>query len=176
MTLSRAAAIVVVLALVGGLWVGPISAYGGLVDGGARRLAAANETLRRDRALLGEPAQAASAIAAAAVLFPENSDAQAAALLQEMLKRAAAAAQVKIEGIQVLQPETLAGASRMTVRLKARADMAALDRLLYAIETSRPLLYPDNLQIQSRAAPKAAVPPPLEFQLDVSGFTPGPPA
>jgi general secretion pathway protein M len=176
MTLSRAAALVVLLALVGGLWIGPLSAYGDLVGGGARRLAAADDTLRRDRALLGAPAQAASAIAAAAVLFPENSDAQAAALLQEMLKRAAAAAQVEIEGIQVLQPEMLGGAGRMTVRLKARADIAALDRLLYAIETSRPLLYPDNLQIQSRAVPKAAAPAALEFQLDVSGFTPGPPA
>ncbi len=70
-----------------------------------------------------------------AALFPAASAAQADALLQQTLKAAAAAAQVEIEGLQVLQPASLGGASRIGVRLKGRADIAALDRLLYAIET-----------------------------------------
>ncbi len=176
MTLSRAAAIVILLALLGGLWLGPVAAYRAVVGGGALRLATAEGALLRDRALVRAPEEAASTTAAQAVLFPAASDAQAPALLQETLKHAATAAQVEIEFIQVLQPETLGGASRMSVRLKARADITALDRLLYAIETSRPLLYADNLQIQSRAVRPAAPPAPLEFQVDVSGFTPGPPA
>ncbi|HUZ74624.1 MAG TPA: type II secretion system protein GspM [Stellaceae bacterium] len=174
MTRARAAALLILLALLAGLWVGPVAAYRGLVDGGARRLAAAEQKLSRYRALLHAPHPTAMPIDATAALFPANSAAQADALLQQALKTAAAAAQVEIEGLQVLQPEAVDGATRIGIRLKGRADIAALDHLLYAIEASPRLLYPDNLQIETRMTGPAAAAGPLEFQVDVSGFKPGP--
>jgi hypothetical protein len=71
------------------------------------------------------------------------------------------------------------GAVRIGVRLRGSSDVAALGRLLYAVEAARPLLVPDNLQVQGRAAAPAAgsapepAPIPLDFQLDVSGFKTG---
>jgi hypothetical protein len=130
--------------------------------------------LVRFRALAREPAEARATFDMKAVLLPETSDAEAVALLQETLKAAAAAAHVEIQGIQVLQGEALPGATRMVVRVRGRGDMAGLDRLLYAIDASRPMLYPDNLQLLSPAQAQAAAP--LTFQLDVSGFRAGPPA
>lgn len=176
MTLSRAAALVILLGLAAAVWLGPGSAYLDLVGTGAMRRERAEQKLEHERALLQEPPAATAGIDGRTVLLPENSDAQAAALLQEMLKSAASAAQVDIQGLQVLPSETLPGASRIAVRLKGRGDLAGLDRLLYAIEASRPLLYPDNLQIQSRALQPAAPAAPLDFQLDVAGFKAGPPA
>jgi hypothetical protein len=48
--------------------------------------------------------------------------------------------------------------------------VASLRNLIYAIETARPLLYPDNLQIQSHATSPDAAAGPLDFQLDISGL------
>lgn len=168
MTAARAAALLILVVLLAGLWIGPVAAYRGFVADGADRLAAAEQKLLRYRAVLRAPQPAAAPIDATAALFPAASAAQADALLQQTLKAAAAAAQVEIEGLQVLQPASVEGASRIGIRLKGRADIAALDHLLYAIENSPRLLYPDNLQIA--AGPKG----PLEFEVDVSGFTSGP--
>jgi len=169
-TRARAAALLILLVLLAGLWIGPVTAYRGLVDDGAARLDAAEKLLARYQALLRAPPPATTAIDAAAALFPADSAAQADALLQQMLKAAAAASGVAIEGLQVLQPEPVEGATRIGVRLKGRADIAALDHLLYAIEASHRLLYPDNLEIEARTVAAGAKPAPLEFQLDVSGF------
>lgn len=176
MKLSRAAALLILLGLAGALWFGPVAAYVDLVGAGAEQVANADRKLVRYRALAREPDETDASLDPRAVFLPENSDAEAVALLQETLKSAAATAQVEIQGIQVLQAEALPGASRIAVRVRGRGDMPGLDRLLYAIEASRPILYPDNLQLLSHALPQAAAPAPLNFQLDVSGFKAGPPA
>lgn len=172
MTVSRAAALAILLALVALAWIGPVAAYRDLVDGDARRLAEADATLMRDRAL-ADAAPATRIAADTALLLPDISDAQAVALLQQSLKGAAATAQVEIQGLQVLPADTLAGAPRIGVRLRGRGLVAGLDRLLYAIEASRPLLYPDNLQIQAHGRDAGAAPGALDFQLDVSAFRAG---
>ncbi len=167
--LARGAALAILAAIIGGLWLGPVAAYRDLVGDGARQLAADQQKLQHYRALVREEPPSATPNDGA-ILLPAMSDAEGAALLQETLKAAAVGANVAIEGLQVLPPDNLAGAARIGVRLRARGDVAGLDRLLYAIEASRPLLHPDNLQVQSRAQPA------LEFQLDVSAFKGGPPA
>ncbi len=168
MTRSRAAALAILAALVALLWVGPVSAYRDYLDGEARHLAELDAALARDRALVAAPE--AKGAAGLALLPAGISDAQAVALLQQTLKGAAATAQVDIEGLQVMQADTLGGAPRIGVRLRGRAMMAGLDRLLYAIEASRPLLYPDNLRIEAEGRDGDGR---LDFQLDVSGFKAG---
>jgi hypothetical protein len=172
---ARAGALAILLAVLGAVWLGPIAAYRDLAGGDAQRLADADATLSRYRALVGAAPEARRA-ADQALLLPEVSDAQAIALLQESLKGAAASAQVDIQGLQVLQRDTLAGAPRIGVRLRGRGLIAGLDRLLYAIEASRPLLYPDNLQIQAHSPGGGAAPAALDFQLDVSAFRAGAPS
>jgi hypothetical protein len=171
---ARAAAVCVLLAAAAALWLGPVSAYLDLVGDDASQLDAARASLARDRALV-QRAPGRENFASASILLADGSDAQTVAFLQDTLKQAAASAQVEIEGLQVLPQDALAGAARVGVRLRARGDIAGLDRLLYAIESSRPLLYPDNLHIQAGIAPGDA-PVALEFQLDVSGFKAGAPS
>jgi len=167
--LSRAAALAILLVVLGAILVGPVTAYIDLLGGDAERLQHQEQLLQRYRELAREPpAGPPPAARGESLLFPEIPESQAVALLQEALKGAAATAQVEVQGLQVLRTEALPGSLRIGVRLRAAADIAGLNRLLYAIEAARPVLYPDNLQIQSRALRPEARSSALEFQLDVS--------
>jgi general secretion pathway protein M len=171
---ARIAALGILVAIAVVLWLGPVGAYRDLVSAGARELAGKEQLLDRYRALVAGTRAEDRPASDRALLFPALSDAGAAALLQETLKAAATSAQVEIQGIQMLPSEVVPGAQRVGVRLRGSGDIAGLNRLLYAIEASRPLLYTDNLQIQSRAMRPAQAPAALDFQFDVAGFKPGP--
>jgi hypothetical protein len=175
--LERSAAVGILLVLVGAFWLGPVGLYRGYLASGDRRLGHDEQLLQRYRALDRAPLTPASGDAPAragrdTLLFPAVPDAQAVALLQEGVKGAALASRVEVEGLQVLQTQPLPGAVRIGVRIRGTGDIASLNRLFYAIEVARPLLYPDNLQIEAGAARTKAAP--LAFELDVSGFKRGP--
>lgn len=172
--LSRAAALAILLALIGAFCLGPAAAYLGWIDGNAERLQRDQAVLQHERAVIRIASAPLTARADQSLLFPAPGPAQAAAGLQETLKRRAAAARVEIEGIQVLPEAKLAGVRRIGVRLRGSAGIGGLARLLYAIAQARPLLYPDNLRIRlTPAAPDRSAGARLNFQLDVSGFTSG---
>lgn len=174
-TLERAGALAILLALLVALWIGPIGAYLDFIGQGADEIAQKSALLQRYRALADPaPAQPGGlARVEASLLIPAVPDAQAIAVLQETLKSAAAAAQVQIQGMQVLRGEGEAGALRIGMRVRAAGDVNGLTRLLYAIEAARPILYPDNLQIQAQAAAPGSPPSPLQFQLDIAAFKAG---
>jgi general secretion pathway protein M len=173
--ISRAAALGILVVIVALLWLGPVSAFLDRIGVDPQHLATAEATLARYCALTAA-APAGAEASGQAILLPELSDAQAVGLLQESLKAAALSARVEIEGLQVIQGDTLAGTARLGVRVRGHGDIAGIDRLLYAIEAARPLLYPDNLQIQARSLADAAAPPPLDFQLEISAFRRGAPS
>jgi general secretion pathway protein M len=168
--LSRAAALLILALMLGGFFLGSATAYLDFVAADAEQLDREAQLLQRYRALAREtPSDEASAVGGEkALLFPQVPESQAVALLQEALKSAAATAQVEVQGLQVLRTEALPGSARIGVRLRGAGDIAGLNRLLYMIEAARPLLFPDNLQIQSRTFRSGAPSSPLEFQLDVS--------
>jgi general secretion pathway protein M len=171
--LARAVALAILAGLIALLWVGPVAAYLNVLDTDGQALSAAQQTLERYRALASAAPQRVP-VEDKSMLLPDISEAQAVALLQESLKGAAAAAQVDIQGLQVLQTDTFSGAPRIGVRLRGHADIGGLANLLYAIEAARPLLFPDNLTIQSRSVAPASPPSSLDFQIDVSAFKSGP--
>jgi hypothetical protein len=175
--LERVAAIGILLVLACAFWLGPVDLYRSYLGAGDRRLGHDEQILQRYRALdrvpaAQVPADAPAPPGQAALLFPAVPDAQAVALLQEGVKGAARAARVEVEGLQVLEAQPLPGAVRIGVRIRGAGDIASLNRLFYAIEGARPLLYPDNLQIEAGGARTKAAP--LAFELDVSGFKRGP--
>jgi general secretion pathway protein M len=173
--LERAGALAILLILLVVLWLGPIRAYVDMLGQGADEIAQKSALLQRYQALADAvPAQPGGpAHGDTSLLIPAVPDAQAIAMLQETIKSAAAAAQVQIQGMQVLRGEGEAGALRIGVRVRAAGDVNALGRLLYAIEAARPVLYPDNLQIQAQAAAPGAPASPLQFQLDIAAFKAG---
>jgi hypothetical protein len=178
---GRGAALALLGFLLVAVWIGPTAVYLGFVQAGSDDIERQSALLQRYRTLAEVPQPGLSSAAAASdLLSPEVPDSQAVARLQEMLKTAATAAQVQIQGFQILRAEPLPGAVKVGVRLRGSGDVAALSRLLYAVESARPLLLPDNLQVQARAtAPTAAAsapepgPVPLDFQFDVSAFKAG---
>jgi len=174
-TLTRTGAVAILILLLPVLWIGPIGAYVDLVQDVAGEVAQKAALLQRYRALadVGSSDRTEPARTDPALLIPAIPDAQAVALLQETVKSAAAAAQVQIQGLQVLRGEGEGGVLRIAVRIRASGDVGGVGRLLYAIETARPLLYPDNLQIQSQAAAPGAPPSLLQIQLDIAGFKAG---
>jgi general secretion pathway protein M len=166
--ISRIGALAILAILIVLFCVGPLAAYRELIAGNSDALALRVAMLQRYRTLIGaEPSAPAST--PPVPLYPEMQESQASALLQETVKKAAAAAGVQVQGLQVLRSEAQSGATRIGVRVRAAGDMASLRNLIYAIETARPVLYPDNLSIQSHATSLDA-PAALDFQLDISGF------
>lgn len=171
---GRGAAVAILLALLLAAWIGPVSGYLGVIASGNEQIAAKLAMLQRYRTLAdARPPEAPARNGDGGLLYPDIPDSQAIALLQEAIKTAAAGARIEVRGLQVLRSEPAPGAQRIGIRINAAGDIASLSRLLYAVEAARPLLYPDNLHIQSRATTPNAAPTALEFQLDISGFRAG---
>jgi general secretion pathway protein M len=168
-TLGRVAALAILAGLIALFCAGPLAAYCGLVSENGDALATKAALLQRYGAL-ADAKMAPAEAAGTALLYPDMPESQASAMLQETVKHTAAAAHAEVLGLQVLRSETANGATRIGVRVRASGDMASLRNLLYAIESARPLLYPDNLSIQSHAATSDAAQSALDFQLDISGF------
>jgi len=170
---GRGAALALLALLFALFWIGPAAAYFGLIQSGSDEIDRQSALLQRYRTLAEAPHPGQPNPAEPDLLLPEIPDSQAIARLQETIKSAAAAAQVQIQGLQVLRSEPLPGAVKIAVRVRGSGDVAALGRLLYAVEAARPLLVPDNLQVQAHPAPADAPPAALDFQLDLSGFKTG---
>jgi general secretion pathway protein M len=168
-SLCRIAALGILAVLIAAFCGGPLAAYSGIVDANNDALAAKVAVLQRYRALADAPV-GATAPSGPALLYGEMPESQAAAMLQEAVKSIAAGAGIQVQGLQVLRGDALPGATRIGVRVRASGDMTSIRSLIYAVETARPLLYPDNLQIQSRSAAPDAAGSMLDFQLDISGF------
>jgi len=169
---SRAAALSILLALIGAVWIGPAAGYLDLLHDGAEQIASKEQVVRRYEALLGRSGPDQIAALKDPVLFPALSDAQALATLQEAVKGLAAKSHVEIQGLQILPSDGQGGLSRIGIRVRATADIDGTNGLLYAIEASRPLLYVDNLQLRPQVAnstPTAV----LDLQFDVTAFKPG---
>ena len=83
---------------------------------------------------------------------------------------AAVASRLQIQSVQVLRSESLPGAIRIGIRIRASGEVAGLARLLFAIESERPVLYPDNLQVHAHPGTPGRGGETIEVQLDVSGF------
>jgi general secretion pathway protein M len=169
--LGRIAALSILALLVAVFCLGPLAGYCGLIADNGGALAARTALLQRYRALAAARPGAA-VVPEPVLLYPDMPEAQASALLQESVKSIAAAAHIQVQGLQVLRGDAVPGATRIGVRVRASGDIASLRNLIYAVETARPLLYPDNLQIQSHAAASDTTAAPLDFQLDISGFKP----
>jgi general secretion pathway protein M len=172
---GRATALTILALLIALFFIGPFAAYCSWIDDNSEALADKATLLQRYRALAANKASV-PVTPGPALLYPDMPESQASALLQETVKNTAAAAHVQVQGLQVLHSDSAGGATRIGVRVRGSGDMASLRSLIYTIEAARPLLYPDNLSIQSHATSADATPSTLDFQLDISGFKTEPPS
>lgn len=83
-----------------------------------------------------------------------SNESLAAAELQNQLKRSVDAVQGDLRSTQILPPETDGVFQRVTIRGEVVLTLPELQRLVYALETTSPFLFLDNVDI--RAYPTVA--------------------
>lgn len=102
------------------------------------------------------------------------SDALAAAELQERVRKAVVSEGAELRSIQNLAPESDGEFRRVTVRVQFSANLAAFHRILYRLETGKPFVFVDNLDLRNRLAARASKvenpDPLLAIRFDLSGY------
>lgn len=108
-------------------------------------------------------------------LLDGGSEALAGAQLQEIAKRNIRQAGGTLASTQMLPTSKNQFFERVTVRVQLTASVTALQRVLHAIESNRPLLFVDYFEIKTRQASRGAnvnssLPVPLAVNFNVSGY------
>jgi len=176
--LSRGAAIGVLLALLAagyGLFVHPMAvaypaAMAELEDtrerlARFRRIAAASGPLKeRLDQVRAEQAQSGAFVGG-------ETEGLASASLQERLDRSVRQAGGSVRSVRSLSPEREDGMVRLRLQVQVNADVHALKRLLYELETSRPLLFVESLEVRaqlSRSEDRESLVVTPEFLVDLA--------
>lgn len=98
----------------------------------------------------------------------------AAASLQQFIRSAVQAERGTLRSVQILPAQSEAGYRRVTVRSQVELNGTGLRNLLHRIESSRPLLFVDNIdvrpgqQVANRARGEAEMR--LTVRFDIHGF------
>jgi len=182
--ISRAAALLLLVAVLGGAWiwaVEPIAAAyrqtdADLADGRDmlqrfERLGAARAALEAQlKAIEERPATTAYYLAGA-------TDALAAAALQERVTALVESSGASIVSIQTLPTSEEEGLRRVAIRLQMASELPPLLRILHGLETGVPVLFLDNIELQSYnlaygEEEQPAVEPQLTVGFDLYGYLP----
>ena len=180
---SRALALAILVALAAGAY-GFVAAplledYSESLDAVARR-GLELERYRRAAAELPQRQAELAALrqrrAAGAGFLGGGNEAVVAAELQNRLRGIVAASGGELKSTQVLPTEDEAGARRIAVRGELTGTLAAVQRIVYALESGTPLLFVDNLSIHADLAEESyrgqGLDPILDVRLDVYGYLP----
>ena len=111
--------------------------------------------------------------AAQGYYLAKNTDALAAAALQEHVKGVIQESGGKIRSIQTLPGQDEGNFRRIAIRLQMTMSTDSLARTFYALETSKPFLFLDNIDVQSRLAQPAGAgnaDPVLVVAVDLYGY------
>lgn len=177
---SRVLAVALLLGLIGLAYlalVAPIAERLGRYDAQAQL---ARETLARYERLASHRAglarwleRAAAERPFAGLLLAGASEAQAAAVLQERLKRVVAAAGARLISFETLPPGAARDGRRVGLRVLMTADTAALQKVLYGLESGLPAVLIDNLYVRARSAKAVAAGRHLDVRFEFAGYMAG---
>ena len=109
----------------------------------------------------------------AGLLLAGASEAQAAALLQERLKRVAAAAGARLISFETLPPGEAAEGRRVGLRVLMTVDTASLQKVLYGLEAGLPAVVIDNLYVRARSGKAVGAGRHLDVRFQVAGVMEG---
>lgn len=135
------------------------------------RLAAARTSLEAQLAAIEQKPDTA------AYYLSGATDALAAASLQARVTALVEGNGASLLSIQTLTSSEDRGLRRVAIRLQMTAEIAPLVRVLHGLESGIPLLFVDNLELQSQAAPAiepdaAETSAPLIVGFDLYGYLP----
>jgi len=105
-----------------------------------------------------------------------STDALAAVELQDRIKMVVRESGGVVRSVQTLPPEDEGSFRRIAVRLQMTTTTESLFNIVYSLETMLPLLFVDNVDVQSRpvrlSADQPATDPVLTVSLDLYGYRP----
>lgn len=108
------------------------------------------------------------------VYLGAQSDALASAELQGRIRDTVAAHGGTLRSIQSLPAESDGDFLRVAVRVQFTGNLAAMHRILYTLEASRPFVFLDNLDVRSRRARRSKdledSDPELTIRFDLAGY------
>lgn len=103
-----------------------------------------------------------------------SAPALAAADIQQVVQTVVEANSLRTESMQIAPHKDEGGRRQITVNLRLRGKLDGVQNMLYALETTQPYLFVDNLNIQSTVrfnfVPTPGIEPEVLAQFDLSGF------
>ncbi|MFQ6017530.1 MAG: type II secretion system protein GspM [Kiloniellaceae bacterium] len=178
--LSRTAAILLLVGLIVAVYalaVAPLIAAYRTADRAieqAEALLLRYERIARSReALQAQLEELKARQAAIGIYLSGDTDALAAAELQDIVNATIEPGGGKLRSIQILPAKTVGEFRRVSVRVQMTATIAQFARILYVLEAGKTFLFVDNLDISNRRARRrkdAAADPTLLIRLDLFGY------
>ncbi|RMD62075.1 MAG: hypothetical protein D6826_08305 [Alphaproteobacteria bacterium] len=122
--------------------------------------------------LAAELADLAARQAQSGVYLPGDTDALAAARLQEIVNATVESNGGRLRSIQMLPARADGQFRRVGVRMQMTGNITAVARILYAFEAGKTILFVDNVDINNRRARRAREDedPELLIRLDLYGY------
>jgi len=110
---------------------------------------------------------------ASGVYLPGDTDALAAARLQEIVNSRVESNGAQVRSVQILPAKEDGDFRRVGVRIQLIATIASVARILYAFEAGSTFLFVDNLEVSNRKNRRRAgeqLDPELLVRLDLTGY------
>ena len=179
--LSRGGALLVLFALVGVAWssvaqplISTILAHRDSIVH-SQELLAKYEELNGARAKLDAELRAMRADQKSEGRLLSGSSAQlVGAELQNRIKEMIAGQNASLSSMQTLPVKEESGFQKISIGVTLKADLGALQSLLYTIESQQPYLFIEDLDVQTSAAfANSEKSDQLEIHFDVFGYLPG---
>ena len=178
--ISRATAVGILLAIllaIYGVLVSPLVATYSQINGS---IAQSTELLTRYQRVTEQYAELKALLervnadhTASGVYLPGDTDALAAARLQEIVNSRVETNGAQVRSVQILPTKEDGDFRRVGVRIQLLATIAAVARILYAFEAGGTFLFVDNLDVSNRRNRRRTseqTDPELLVRLDLTGY------
>lgn len=132
------------------------------------------ERLAAARPALQQKLEAVRALGSRKYFLKASAASLSAAEIQERVRQFVEGQGGRLISVQVAQPKEEGSFRQVTVTVQANANVAAMRKILHAVETGEPYLFVDSMTIRSQVPPGFKPAPGFEpemfIQLDISGY------
>lgn len=132
------------------------------------------ERLSAARPALERKLEAVRAMGSRKYFLKASAASLSAAEIQERVRQFVEGSGGRMISVQVGQPRSEGRFRQVAVTLQLNANVAALRRILYAMETGEPYVFIDSLMVRAQVPPGFKAPPGVEpemfIQLEISGY------
>ena len=153
--------LVLIVVVIFSLTIAPLWAvnrhYVETIDGLDQRLQILQRTAAADTDLRSQHEQLKRTLASNRHFIKSNTEALAAAKLQEIVQRIAGSKGMEVLSTQILPSRDDAGFTRVALKVRMRGSLNNTVKLFHALETGQPYLFLDNVTVRSHARRTRAI-------------------